>query len=86
MKSRKLRHNVKALRKQAQCCGLQFNQDQEAQIGLLKDAISDRYSQTGTKKLLELNALHNLCVYLNEVCGAAVYKDEAVRRALPQLL
>ena len=73
LRSQKYGHNTKKLVNKARRFGLAVTDEQKSQILMVQDAILDRYIETGVHTAPTLDALHALCVYLNNEIGPQVY-------------
>lgn len=82
LSSSELGHKISALRKKAQDFGLALDNNQEQQLDLLDNAIRDRYIKVGVRRILDLSALHELCIALNNEFGPQIYEYCNLSRAV----
>ena len=75
LRSRKLGHDMIAIVEKAVSLGLELTDLQQGQIKLLNDSVLDRYIETGFRTILPIEHRHELCVYLHDTVGPAIYQD-----------
>ena len=80
LRSRKLGHDMIAIAEKAVSLGLELTDLQQGQIEMLNDSILDRYIETGFRTILPIADRHELCVYLHNEIGPAVYEDKGMKR------
>ena len=74
-------HNVARLLDHAEQLGLAAQDVHRAYAQFLNEAISDRYIQTGSRRVLSNENLFEFCVYLHDQIGPLIYADSNLTRS-----
>ena len=87
LSNRPLGHDIGNLLKDCEENGLNVSDMQRVQLGLLGDSTADRYIGHRGDHRQPIDALHDICIHLNDQMGDAVYRSaNLLKRRYPKLL
>lgn len=65
--------------------GLELSEDDEASLMVFQDAITDRYIENGSRRVLSTERMRELSLRLHLEVGVPIYSTARVKRPLPTL-